>query len=456
MTFKDWFTQEHDRELGKRIKDATRFSMTPTERDETRARLLEYARMRPVRVTAPARKRRQWFAAGFHPLPVIALLLILVVGTGSAGAASLAQHALPGDLLYPIKVNVNEEVKVALAKTPAEKADVALARAETRIEEIRALEERGGVDEKLRSEVDARLDAQVRAAEIGTLEAEDDAYEMDHEARLIALLHQHESLLASIEIGGAAEPEAMMATFAAPEVATSTTTVVADIDTPRPMAFMAPATEQQTVTDAPTAARMKARTEDTESDAAQESPINKDGVARQMRAAHQRVASLETLLERMEGRVDAEALAQANTDLISAEEALGEGEDFFEDESFADASVRFNAAMRIAINAREFLADAPRTQETSTHSNSKANDDETGEKNDSRGPSKNDYDVVNKKNENNDDIHEKEDTAPTPSTSDANAHDNEDEHNARDDHDKNEGSRDDKPSLIKSLFKIGL
>lgn len=83
----------------------------------------------------------------FAPRYVVALLVVLVVLVGSSTAYA-AQGSLPGDLLYPVKVSVNEKVEVALAPTPVAKAEVQVRLAERRVDEARELSVRGRLDEK--------------------------------------------------------------------------------------------------------------------------------------------------------------------------------------------------------------------------------------------------------------------------------------------------------------------
>ena len=73
------------------------------------------------------------------------LLVFVLAGTGTVSAA---QGALPGDLLYPVKVSINEKVEVALAQTPAAKAEVQVRLAERRVDEARELSVRGRLDDK--------------------------------------------------------------------------------------------------------------------------------------------------------------------------------------------------------------------------------------------------------------------------------------------------------------------
>ncbi len=73
------------------------------------------------------------------------LLVFVLAGTGTVSAA---QGALPGDLLYPVKVSINEKVEVALAPTPAAKVQVQVRLAERRVDEARELSVRGRLDKK--------------------------------------------------------------------------------------------------------------------------------------------------------------------------------------------------------------------------------------------------------------------------------------------------------------------
>ena len=81
------------------------------------------------------------------PRYLVPLFVVLVVFIGG-GTTSAAQGALPGDLLYPVKVSINEKVEVALAQTPAAKAEVQVRLAERRVDEARELSVRGRLDEK--------------------------------------------------------------------------------------------------------------------------------------------------------------------------------------------------------------------------------------------------------------------------------------------------------------------
>lgn len=83
----------------------------------------------------------------------------------SGGASVAAEYSLPGDLLYPVKVHVTEEVRSVLMFSDESKAGWELERANRREEERTTLETEG----RLNAETEAALEAQI---EVHTTAAE--------------------------------------------------------------------------------------------------------------------------------------------------------------------------------------------------------------------------------------------------------------------------------------------
>ncbi|PIT91497.1 hypothetical protein COU17_00075 [Candidatus Kaiserbacteria bacterium CG10_big_fil_rev_8_21_14_0_10_49_17] len=124
-------------EAGKRIR------LSRTEKDDMRARITEYMQMKPVRAqTARAHSSVFGFSV-FHFKYAPALLIALLVFLGGGGVSLAAERSVPGDLLYPVKVSINEEVKAAVALSPEARAQWATRRAERRLEEAQILASRG-------------------------------------------------------------------------------------------------------------------------------------------------------------------------------------------------------------------------------------------------------------------------------------------------------------------------
>lgn len=82
---------------------------------------------------------------------IIALMLLLGGGTTSV----IAQNALPGDMLYPIKINVNENVESLLAISARGDALVDVKHADNRLKEAEKLALLGKLDDKKNEEIKA-------------------------------------------------------------------------------------------------------------------------------------------------------------------------------------------------------------------------------------------------------------------------------------------------------------
>ncbi len=86
-----------------------------------------------------------------------ALLLLAIFGTGTSFAA---QNAVPGDILYPIKVNINEGIQAALLSgVKRSEFDVSLVK--TRIEEAKKLAVENKLSDKNQAEIATRIDTYV-------------------------------------------------------------------------------------------------------------------------------------------------------------------------------------------------------------------------------------------------------------------------------------------------------
>lgn len=392
MKFTDWFTQHEDAEIRAQVRAATRFGMSDAEREKTRAYLERHIALYPSRALRPVSR----ISILFHPMPLIASLLIIVVsGVSVAGAA---ESALPGDALYAVKVNVNEEVKLALATSPEKRADVTLERAERRLQELAALNELGEVDETLREEIDERIDAHVRDAEERSTEI-DESRARDIEHRVLAVLRAHEVLVSPGEIGGFSEPATDIASIAAADANSADLATGSVPDSAAPAATMMMAVEapvarsaaitadEPTAQPAPETMRMAA-----------DAPVAKQAGAdvsekilkRQEKTARERIESLEKLIAREEKenakRDNARDTSVLTTGLASARDAFENARVARENGNSLDAAALFNGAIRFAIDAREMYTEESRTRESEreTRVEQRAGDDRTNRTDDSR------------------------------------------------------------------------
>ncbi|MEK7156321.1 MAG: DUF5667 domain-containing protein, partial [Patescibacteria group bacterium] len=205
------FKQEEDREIAAKIRAATKVRMDDAAREKTRALLFEYVKMRPVRAQAPVSTYESGLSGFFarHSIPAFAAVFVLIIGGGTAAAA---EGALPGDILYPVKVHVNEEMRATLATTPKAKADWQVSRAERRLEEAATLALSGKLDDVARAELDTNLDSHVKIAGENRRQLEDDNDTSDAsevETSIQAVLIARENILdGKLAAKAAARPEA--------------------------------------------------------------------------------------------------------------------------------------------------------------------------------------------------------------------------------------------------------
>src|ERR1043166_10145599 len=91
--------------------------------------------------------------------------IIAVLAVLGAGASIAAQTSLPGDALYGVKVNVNEEVREAMAFSDEGKASIEADRAEERLKEAEELSVSASVSADVRAQIEANFKAFADRAE---------------------------------------------------------------------------------------------------------------------------------------------------------------------------------------------------------------------------------------------------------------------------------------------------
>lgn len=88
----------------------------------------------------------------------VTLAIILLVMSGTAYAA---EESLPGDLLYPIKINVTEKVRTALIKNPERLATWEAKKTERRLKEIEKITIKGNLNQERQKQLEDNLSKQV-------------------------------------------------------------------------------------------------------------------------------------------------------------------------------------------------------------------------------------------------------------------------------------------------------
>lgn len=90
-------------------------------------------------------------------VPSLAIVALLFV---TGGASLAAEGALPGDSLYSVKINVNEEVRGFTAVSPESKARVAVEATERRLQEAATLSAQGKLNKQTKNIVQSQFKKQ--------------------------------------------------------------------------------------------------------------------------------------------------------------------------------------------------------------------------------------------------------------------------------------------------------
>lgn len=146
--------------------EAKQIRLTSQEKENMRLAL-----SRVFTETASAKKMPSPYIAysfsfsSFHSRMLVPLALVFMVVIGTTGTAYAAQGALPGDILYPIKVNVTEKLEVAAASNPVAKAQVHAVLAQRRAEEAEVLASQGRLDATTSAQLAETLVAEASTSE---------------------------------------------------------------------------------------------------------------------------------------------------------------------------------------------------------------------------------------------------------------------------------------------------
>jgi hypothetical protein len=144
--------------------------LTDRERTQSFERVLVFMEAHPVMPASEPQGSSNPLAllaalfSSLRLMPALAFALLLLIGAGTTSVA--AESALPGSPLYPVKIHVNEAVRVALAASPEAQARMQTQLVERRLAEARELTTENILDRDAEIEqmVGASIARQVSAA----------------------------------------------------------------------------------------------------------------------------------------------------------------------------------------------------------------------------------------------------------------------------------------------------
>lgn len=188
--------------------------LNEAKKNETRKYLVRMIHGSPVRVADFARQNNHERSVSLYSIinvtkriklmPIYAVMLLVAVLGG--GVSASANGALPGDTLYPVKVNVNEKVRAALTLSDDAKAEYEVRLAERRLEEAEKIAAQGELKEEVKLQIEANFEEHADRVEarIKEFEAKENfAPAADVALKFQTSLEAHEQILVRLAESGA-------------------------------------------------------------------------------------------------------------------------------------------------------------------------------------------------------------------------------------------------------------
>jgi hypothetical protein len=150
----------------------------------------------------PKVRTASFFFPILRPMPIMAGVLALVLAGGTISFA--AEGSLPGDILYPVKIKINENLIAAVKFTPEDKASWEVDKTERRLTEASTLISKGSTNSAAKEEVETSFDNSSNQAQDGikSLENEGNATTAaEIAAKLEAILKVHQQILNAVKDG---------------------------------------------------------------------------------------------------------------------------------------------------------------------------------------------------------------------------------------------------------------
>ncbi|MES2953099.1 MAG: DUF5667 domain-containing protein [Patescibacteria group bacterium] len=299
-----------------------------------------------------------------NPMP-IALMLILLLGGGTTAAAS---GALPGDTLYSVKINVNENVERILATNAEARAGVEARLASRRIEEAEKLAREDRLDDEKRAEIATHFAARAEKVHeaVLRLQAEGDAsaaasVSSDFEASLDA----HRGLLVALSAR-----EAANSNESAPAIAAVSLRATEDGTNAKSASFAGKAkgvdlvgildVELSRVREGRASFEADLKKDEQNADSSVRAEV-KLGAVGALRAAENKINEAERFIS-AKAEVRSEVKAEAEAKLALAKADLEAGKKKLEAQSYAEAFALAKKAQRRAQEAQLEVAAEGRVQ----------------------------------------------------------------------------------------------
>lgn len=185
-------------------KDLEKITMTENEKTYRRGAILAYIKEKEE--TPKEEPKSPYFPFSILTfsrrvvrVTVFALIFMLTLGTGLAQAS---EEALPGEILYPVKITA-EDITAFFTSSSEDKIDWEIERTNRRMEEVVKLALREKLDEHIQKELAQKIQKHTQAitAEIQKIEEADPSEALSAHADLATSIEAHNEVLLAIKEG---------------------------------------------------------------------------------------------------------------------------------------------------------------------------------------------------------------------------------------------------------------
>src|SRR3989338_8365875 len=257
-------------------------------------------------------------------MPIFLVIVLLATGGVSWGA----QNSLPGDTLYPIKIEVNERVNSWAAITDESEAKLASKLALRRIEEAEELLSKDEFNVESKEKIEARFETHTAKMEekIAKLEEKNKLSEAaEINSNFEASLRAHEQILVKLASkSGKSKDDAV------------SVTMLVDL---------------KTKDSAENQSRIEAKIR------ASSGPDAKSAAEGKMKSVENKIKEVKKYIENKKEDLDSETTLEAEAKIKIAENLITEGRADLGAEKFADAFAKFQRASKIAQEAKLLVDD---------------------------------------------------------------------------------------------------
>ncbi len=249
-------------------------------------------------------------------------IAILVALTG--GASFAAHNSLPGDTFYPVKTNLNEQVRGLVTLNSEDKAYWEATLADRRLAEAEELAVEGKLDTEVRAQIEANFKAHADRvqAEIKSLEDKDSGAAAEAAANLLTSLRAHERILLNISTSGSAKVKTEVESL-------NNTVKIEDQDTVEAQA--------QAETKLEASANVQSAAEG------------------RMKSAQNKIDEVKSFIQSKESDLDDSSLTQVDVRVKVATDFMAQGKAKLEAKAYNDAFILFGKAHSAAQEAKLLL-----------------------------------------------------------------------------------------------------